>query len=122
MYYYEKIGVSMTLKLHFLHFHLDVFLRQLPQESDEQGERFHQVTMPMEKRFKGKKLDALLAEICWWSSKIGEYESTVNPYHSTMEENLEMDMPLNPLFTDFSDDDSEPPMRRYRSSEEGETC
>jgi len=60
----EKINVSMTLKLHFLHHHLDAFLRQLPAESDEHGERFHQVTMPMEKRYKSKKLDAMLAEVC----------------------------------------------------------
>lgn len=75
LYYFEKINASMTLKLHFMHFHLDTFLAQLPQESDEQGERFHQVTMPMEKRFKGKKLDALLAEVCWWSSKIMQFEN-----------------------------------------------
>lgn len=63
LYYFEKIGTSMTLKLHFLHFHFDDFMKQLPAESDEQGERFHQTTMPMEKRYKGKKLDALLAEV-----------------------------------------------------------
>ena len=72
--YFEKINTSMTLKLHFLHFHLDVFLKQLPQESDEQGERFHQTTMPMEKRFKGKKLDALLGEVCWWIHKLSQFE------------------------------------------------
>lgn len=33
---FERIGASMTLKLHFLHFHLDDFLKQLPTESDEQ--------------------------------------------------------------------------------------
>ncbi|CAH0552110.1 unnamed protein product [Brassicogethes aeneus] len=54
LYYFPKINVSMTLKLHFLYFHLDEFLEQLPTESDEQGERFHQVTMPMEKRYRGK--------------------------------------------------------------------
>jgi len=73
--YFEKINVSMTLKLHFLHYHLDDFLQQLPTESDEQGERFHQVTMPMEKRFKGKKLDAMLAEVCWWSQKVCQYDN-----------------------------------------------
>lgn len=64
----------MTLKLHFLHHHLDAFLLQLPTESDEQGERFHQITMPMESRYKGKKLDAMLAEVCWWSQKICQYD------------------------------------------------
>ncbi|CAF1323876.1 unnamed protein product, partial [Didymodactylos carnosus] len=60
---FHKINASMTSKLHFLHHHLDEFLKQLSSESDEQGERFHQVTMPMEKRYKGKKLDALIAEV-----------------------------------------------------------
>lgn len=71
---FEKINVSMTLKLHFLHHHLDVLLQQLPTESDEQGERFHQITMPMEKRYKGKRLDAMLAEVCWCSHKVSLYD------------------------------------------------
>lgn len=74
LHYFEIIGASMTLKLHFLHFHFDDFIKQLPTESDEQGERFHQTTMPMEKRYKGKNLDALLAEVCWWSHKITLYD------------------------------------------------
>lgn len=48
---FEIIGVNMSLKIHFLHFHLDVFSRQLSTESDEQGERYHQVAMPFEKRY-----------------------------------------------------------------------
>lgn len=94
LYYFQKINVSMTLKLHFLHFHLDEFLQQLPTESDEQGERFHQVTMPMEKRYRGKKLDALLAEVCWWSQKIFQYESTEDP-EETEYGDANRDMPLN---------------------------
>ena len=108
--HYERIGASMTLKLHFLHFHLDAFLRQLPQESDEQGERFHQITRAMESRFKGKKLDALLAEVCWWSGKLSEYEG----------EDTEADVPNNPVPSsgsgDNDDGESEPPSRRTRSS------
>lgn len=101
----------MTLKLHFMHFHLDTFLAQLPQESDEQGERFHQVTMPMEKRFKGKKLDALLAEVCWWSSKIMQFEN-----ESTEDED-------DTEICGHSDDDAdseheyEQPTKKIRSSE-----
>lgn len=71
---FNAINVSMTLKLHFLHYHLDEFLQQLPSESDEQGERFHQITLPMEKRYKGKRPDAMLAEVCWWSNKITSFE------------------------------------------------
>lgn len=47
---FEKIGVNMSLKIHFLHHHLDYFQHQLSTESDEQGERFHQVSLPFEIR------------------------------------------------------------------------
>lgn len=91
---FELIGVHMSLKIHFLHFHLDYFGHQLSTESDEQGERYHQVAMPFEQRYlevffknsililqitsifslhryRGKKRpDAILAEICWWSKSI----------------------------------------------------
>lgn len=56
MKWYHQIESSMTLKMHFMDFHLDAFLKELPTESDEQGERFHQVTMPMERRFRGKRV------------------------------------------------------------------
>lgn len=39
----KNIGVSMTLKLHLLNNHLDHFEKQSPAESDEHGERIHQV-------------------------------------------------------------------------------
>ena len=85
----------MTLKLHFLHHHLDVFLQQLPTESDEQGERFHQVTMPMEKRYKGKQLDAMLAEVCWWSNKVCLFDD--DPGDTGCGGHTERDVPLDPL-------------------------
>lgn len=112
--YFENINVSMTLKLHFLHHHLDVFLKQLPTESDEQGERFHQVTMPMEKRFKGKKLDAMLAEVCWWSHKVCLFED------DDMEDPGDTgfrDVPLDPLSSCSSaesDHDLEPPPKIFK--------
>ena len=110
---YENINASMTLKLHFLHHHLDDFLRQLPTESDEQGERFHQVTMPMEKRFKGKKSDAMLAEVCWWSHKVCQYEDedTGNGEHT------ERDVSMIPLCSSDdteSDDDFEAPPKKSK--------
>jgi len=48
---FEKIGVNMSLKIHFLHHHLEHFSGQLPTESDEQGERFHQTVLPFELRY-----------------------------------------------------------------------
>lgn len=121
--YYIAIGASMTLKLHFLHYHLDVFLKQLSQESDEQGERFHQTTKTMETRYKGKKLDALLAEVCWWTSKISEYESAHTEETEGMEGiedtegHTEIDMPLNSVSDADSDDEYVPPTRRMRISD-----
>jgi hypothetical protein len=38
----QILGCNMSLKLHFLHFHLDYFLENLGDLSEEQGERFHQ--------------------------------------------------------------------------------
>lgn len=60
----DNIKVNMSLKIHFLHNHLDVFERQMPTESDEQGERFHQTCKPLEERFKGKDLQSFIAELC----------------------------------------------------------
>lgn len=62
---FNLIGANMSLKVHFLHHHLDIFERQVPAESDEQGERFHQTCKPMEERFKGKDLQSFLADLCW---------------------------------------------------------
>lgn len=62
---FESIGVHMSLKIHFLHYHKDHFSRQIPTESDEHGERFHQVAAPLEQWYCGKKLNSLLADLCW---------------------------------------------------------
>lgn len=62
---FEEINVNMSLKIHFMHCHLDWFERQSPTESDEHGERFHQVAAPLEHWYSGKKLDSLLADLCW---------------------------------------------------------
>lgn len=48
---FEMLEVNMSLKIHYLHNHLDYFGAQLSTESDEQGERYHQTAMPVEKRY-----------------------------------------------------------------------
>lgn len=48
---FEALNVNMSLKIHLLHYHLDLFSKQLPTESDEQGERFHQTALPFELRY-----------------------------------------------------------------------
>ena len=50
---YEKLGCHMSLKLHFLHFHLDFFWDNLGNVSENHGERFHQDIQVMESAIKG---------------------------------------------------------------------
>jgi len=47
---YQSIGCNMSLKIHFLHSHLEFLL---PNLSDEHGEWFHQDFFTMEKRHAG---------------------------------------------------------------------
>jgi len=55
----------MSLKIHFLHSHLDFFPENCDAVSDEHGERFHQDISSMEKRYQGKWNCAILADYCW---------------------------------------------------------
>lgn len=55
----------MSLKIHFLHSHLDFFPENLGAESDEQGERFHQDMLAIEKRYQGVWGEAMMADYCW---------------------------------------------------------
>src|SRR6218665_3011567 len=48
---YELIGVRMSLKMYFLHSHLDCFSPNLDDVSDEHGEGFHQDMKVMESRY-----------------------------------------------------------------------
>jgi hypothetical protein len=48
---YQTVGCKMSLKIQFLHSHLDFFPPNLGEVSDEHGERFHQ--------------DISTTEICW---------------------------------------------------------
>lgn len=62
---YYKMGCNMSLKLHFLHSHLDFFPENMGSVSDEHGERFHQDVVAFEKRFQGRWEPAMLADYCW---------------------------------------------------------
>lgn len=48
--YFERVGVNMSLKIHYLHHHLEHFSQQLSTKSDEHGERYHQIAIPFELR------------------------------------------------------------------------
>lgn len=62
---FGKMGVNMSLKIHFLHKHLDFFPENCGDCSDEHGERFHQDIMVIEQRFKGKDVCHMMSEYCW---------------------------------------------------------
>jgi hypothetical protein len=48
---YQKLGCNMSLKIHFLHSHLDFFPENYGAVTDEHGEHFHQDISSMEKRY-----------------------------------------------------------------------
>ncbi|UYV72058.1 hypothetical protein LAZ67_9001700 [Cordylochernes scorpioides] len=55
---YKALGCNMSLKIHFLHSHLDFFPDNLGAVSDEHGERFHQDISSMEKRYQDQNLNS----------------------------------------------------------------
>lgn len=63
--FYGNMGVNMSLKIHFLHNHLDFFPDNMGDYSDEHGERFHQDIKTIESRYKGKDTIHMLGEYCW---------------------------------------------------------
>ncbi|GFT95296.1 uncharacterized protein TNCV_3325961 [Trichonephila clavipes] len=50
----KELGCNMSIKIHFLHSHLDRFPQNLGYFSEEQGERFHQDLRTMEERYEGR--------------------------------------------------------------------
>ncbi|UYV63640.1 hypothetical protein LAZ67_2005138 [Cordylochernes scorpioides] len=65
---YKALGCNNSLKIHFLHSHLDFFPDNLGSVSDEHGARFHQDISSMEKRYQGKWSPVMLADY-WWTLK-----------------------------------------------------
>lgn len=63
------MGCRMSLKIHFLHSHLNYFPENLGAVSDEQGERFHQDIKKIEKRYQGRWDPAMLGDYCWFLKK-----------------------------------------------------
>lgn len=62
---FKNLGCRMSLKLHFLDSHLDFFPENLGDNSDEQGERFHQDIKEMENRYQGRWDVHMMADYCW---------------------------------------------------------
>ena len=62
---YHALGCRMSIKLHFLHSHLDFFRPNLGAVSEEHGERFHQDIQVMEKRYQGRWDEAMMGDYVW---------------------------------------------------------
>jgi hypothetical protein len=62
---FKALGCRMSVKLHFLHSHLDYFPTNLGTYSEEQGERFHQDISEMERRYQGFWNVNMMADYCW---------------------------------------------------------
>ena len=62
---YEDMGCRMSLKINFLHSHLNFFPPNLGTVSDELGERFHQDITKMEGNYQGKWNPGMMGDFCW---------------------------------------------------------
>lgn len=62
---FRNLECNMSIKLHYLHSHLDRFPDNLGSCSDEQGERFHQDLKTMEERYQGRWDRHMMADYCW---------------------------------------------------------
>ena len=62
---FRILGINISIKVHFLHSHLDRFPENFGDVSDEQGKRFHQDIKTMEKRNQGRWDVKTMADYCW---------------------------------------------------------
>ena len=62
---FRAMGCRMSIKVHYLHSHLDWFPDNLGKMSDEQGERFHQDMAVIEDRYRGRWDVPMMADYCW---------------------------------------------------------
>jgi hypothetical protein len=62
---YRLLKCRMSLKLHYLHSHLNFFRPNLGDVSEEHGERFHQDIQSMEKRYQGRWNEAMMGDYIW---------------------------------------------------------
>ena len=62
---FKNMKCRMSLKVHFLHSHLDFFRDNLGDVSEEHGERFHQDIATMERRYQGRWDTAMMGDYIW---------------------------------------------------------
>ena len=61
---YRKMGVRMSLKVYFLHSHLDFFPDNLGDIRNEEGERLHQYLQKNEKNYQSFWDERMLSDYC----------------------------------------------------------
>ena len=59
------MGCRMSLKMHFLHSHLDFFSPNMSDVSEEHGERFHQDISDMERKHQGRWNCNIMGDYLW---------------------------------------------------------
>uniref|UniRef100_A0A6P7FX03 Uncharacterized protein LOC114335021 n=1 Tax=Diabrotica virgifera virgifera TaxID=50390 RepID=A0A6P7FX03_DIAVI len=52
---FQSLGWNMSIKVNYLHRHLDRFAENLDDTSEEQGERLHQEIKTIEDRYQGRR-------------------------------------------------------------------
>ena len=62
---FRNLGCNMSVKMHYLFSHMDLFPENLGSLSDEQGERFHQDLKEMDTRYHGHWDAFMMADYCW---------------------------------------------------------
>jgi len=78
---FHNLGARMSVKMHFLHAHIDYFPENLGAFSEEHGERFHQDIAEIERRYQGLWNCNMLADYCWClqrSTNAEEYRRKCN--------------------------------------------
>ena len=61
---FQALGCHMSLKVVFLHAHLDHFSQTLGDMSEDHGERFHQNIKSMKTQYKGRWDVSMMADYC----------------------------------------------------------
>lgn len=62
---FKNLDSNMSIKIHFLHSHIDFFRENLFVVNEEHGERFHQDIKDMEKRYQGRWNRNMMANYCY---------------------------------------------------------
>jgi len=80
---YGRMGCRMSVKLHFLHGHLEIFRDNMGNYSEEHGERFHQDMKQMETRYQGRYKSSMMGDYIWTLIRESDVEPARKSRRST---------------------------------------